>query len=165
MVEEGLLDRRGVHRAQSTRTREIQGPKGSWVDRVRGFIEVLRVPASICRLLIEWRSILPEPAVHPAGHGEQGRVLDVDSVRDPPRPCGKGAGCARSSERVVSVPGAFGRIERGRAMKAKPVFVLQPRESGRLRSQGFVSCNQSRVPSRRRRGLTACDGGRLDSRR
>lgn len=113
MVEEGLLDRRGVHRAQSTRTREIRGPKGSRKERVRRFIEVLRVPTSICRLLIEWRSILPELAVHPAGHGEQGRVLDVDSVRVSPRPCGKGAGCARSSGRVVSVRDAFGRIERG----------------------------------------------------
>jgi len=38
-------------------------------------------------------------------------------------------------------------------MKARPAFVLRPHECGRLRSQELVSRNQSRVPSRRRRGL------------
>lgn len=52
--------------------------------RIRRFVEVPRVPNRIRRLLIEWRSILPELAVHPAGDGQQGRVLDVDSVRDHP---------------------------------------------------------------------------------
>lgn len=119
--------------------------------RIRRFVEVPRVPNRIRRLLIEWRSILPELAVHPAGDGQQGRVLDVDSVRDHPRPCGKGAGCTCPSGCVVSVRSAFGRIGRGRTMKARPAFVFQPREFGRFRSPGFVSRNQSRAPSRHRR--------------
>jgi hypothetical protein len=58
------------HREQSTRTRTAREPKGSKVERVRRFGEVQWVPTSICRLLIEWRSILLELAVHPACDGQ-----------------------------------------------------------------------------------------------
>jgi hypothetical protein len=71
---------------------ELEGRKAQRGKRIQRFVEVPRVPNCIRRLLIEWRSILPDLAVHPAGEGQQGRVLDVDSVRDHPRPRGKGVG-------------------------------------------------------------------------
>jgi len=120
---EGRLARSGVHRAGYSEVSDA-GRKAH-LDTTRRFGEVRWVPIGFCRLLIEWRSILPK-ARGSNRADEASRAGSSTSIASEisPRSCGKGAGCAFffGGAQPSSEPLSGGAGE-GEPSKARPVFV------------------------------------------